>query len=83
MRERIQTLDKDLKKGLTIQGKGFRINDKNIGGYKFEKGAEIRDEINNMGFRLLTETDFALSVPVWKFAYDQRLLNFNLKKVKY
>ena len=35
MRERIQTLDKDLKKGLTIQGKGLRINDKNIGGYKF------------------------------------------------
>ena len=73
MRERIQTLDKDLKKGLTIQGKGLRINDKNIGGYKFEKGAEIRDEINNMGFRLLTETDFALSVPVWKFAYDQKV----------
>ena len=73
MRERIQTLDKDLKKGLTIQGKGLRINDKNIGGYKFEKGAEIRDEINNMGFRLLTETDFALSIPVWKFAYDQKV----------
>ena len=25
-----------------------------------------------MGFRLLTETDFALSIPVWKFAYDQK-----------
>lgn len=80
MRERIQTLDKDLKKGLTIQGKGFRINDKNIGGYKFEKGAEIRDEINNMGFRLLTETDFALSVPVWKFAYDQKVAELQSKE---
>ena len=80
MRERIQTLDKDLKKGLTIQGKGFRINDKNIGGYKFEKGAEIRDEINNMGFRLLTETDFALSVPVWKFAYDQKVVELQSKE---
>ena len=80
MRERIQTLDKDLKKGLSIQGKGLRINDKNIGGYKFEKGAEIRDEINNMGFRLLTETDFALSVPVWKFAYDQKVAELQSKE---
>ena len=80
MRERIQTLDKDLKKGLTIQGKGLRINDKNIGGYKFEKGAEIRDAINNMGFRLLTETDFALSVPVWKFAYDQKVAELQSKE---
>ena len=80
MRERIQTLDKDLKKGLTIQGKGLRINDKNIGGYKFEKGAEIRNEINNMGFRLLTETDFALSIPVWKFAYDQKIAELQSKE---
>ena len=80
MRERIQTLDKDLKKGLTIRGKGLRINDKNIGGYKFEKGAEIRDEINNMGFRLLTETDFALSIPVWKFAYDQKVVELQSKE---
>ena len=80
MRERIQTLDKDLKKGLNIQGKGLRINDKNIGGYKFEKGAEIRDEINNMGFRLLTETDFALSIPVWKFAYDQKVAELQSKE---
>lgn len=80
MRERIQTLDKDLKKGLSIQGKGLRINDKNIGGYKFGKGAEIRDEINNMGFRLLTETDFALSIPVWKFAYDQKIAELQSKE---
>lgn len=80
MRERIQTLDKDLKKGLNIQGKGLRINDKNIGGYKFEKGAEIRDEINNMGFRLLTETDFALSIPIWKFAYDQKIAELQSKE---
>lgn len=72
MRERIQTLDKDLKKGLSINGKGLRLGDTNVGGYKVEQLADIRDDINQMGFRLLTETDFALSIPVWKFAYDQK-----------
>lgn len=72
MRERIQTLDKDLKQGLSIVGKGLRLGDTNVGGYKVEQLADIRDDINQMGFRLLTETDFALSIPVWKFAYDQK-----------
>ena len=72
MRERVQTLDKDLKQGLSIEGKGLRIGDTNVGGYKVEQLADIRDDINQMGFRLLTETDFALSIPVWKFAYDQK-----------
>lgn len=72
MRERVQTLDKDLKKGLSIAGKGLRLGDTNVGGYKVEQLADIRDDINQMGFRLLTETDFALSIPVWKFAYDQK-----------
>jgi hypothetical protein len=72
MRERVQTLDKDLKKGLFIGGKGIRINDTNIANYRAEQLADIRDDINQMGFRLLTETDFALSIPVWKFAYDQK-----------
>lgn len=74
MRERVQTLDKDLKQGLEIGGKGLRIGDTNIGGYKSEQLANIRDDINQMGFRLLTETDFALSIPVWKFAYDNKVL---------
>ena len=74
MRERVQTLDKDLKQGLSINGKGLRIGDTNIGGYKAEQLANIRDDINQMGFRLLTETDFALSIPIWKFAYDKKVL---------
>lgn len=74
MRERVQTLDKDLKQGLSIEGKGLRIGDTNIGGYKAEQLSNIRDDINQMGFRLLTETDFALSIPVWKFAYDKKVL---------
>lgn len=74
MRERVQTLDKDLKQGLSIEGKGLRIGDTNVGGYKTEQLGNIRDDINQMGFRLLTETDFALSIPVWKFAYDNKVL---------
>lgn len=74
MRERVQTLDKDLKQGLSIEGKGLRIGDTNLGGYKAEQLANIRDDINQMGFRLLTETDFALSIPIWKFAYDNKVL---------
>lgn len=74
MRERVQTLDKDLKQGLFIDGKGLRIGDTNVGGYKAEQLANIRDDINQMGFRLLTETDFALSIPIWKFAYDKKVL---------
>ena len=74
MRERVQTLDKDLKQGLSIEGKGLRIGNTNVGGYKAEQLANIRDDINQMGFRLLTETDFALSIPVWKFAYDNKVL---------
>lgn len=74
MRERVQTLDKDLKQGLSIGGKGLRIGDTNIGGYKAEQLDNIREDINQMGFRLLTETDFALSIPVWKFAYDNKVL---------
>lgn len=74
MRERVQTLDKDLKQGLSIKGKGLRISNTNVGGYKGEQLANIRDDINQMGFRLLTETDFALSIPVWKFAYDNKVL---------
>ena len=74
MRERVQTMDKDLKQGLSIEGKGLRIGDTNVGGYKAEQLANIRDDINQMGFRLLTETDFALSIPIWKFAYDKKVL---------
>lgn len=74
MRERVQTLDKDLKQGLEIGGKGLRIGDTNIGGFKAEQLDNIREDINQMGFRLLTETDFALSIPVWKFAYDNKVL---------
>ena len=70
LRERVQTLDKDMRRGLEIGGKGFTIDGKSIGGYTMEQLGEARDAINSWGYRLLAETDLMLSVPIWKDVYD-------------
>lgn len=70
LRERVQTLDKDMRRGLKIGGKGFTIDGKSIGGYTMEQLGEARDAINSWGYSLLSETDLMLSVPIWKDVYD-------------
>lgn len=70
LRERAQTLDKDMRGGLEIGGKGFTIDGKSIGGYTMEQLGEARDAINSWGYSLLSETDLMLSVPIWKDVYD-------------
>ena len=70
LRERAQTLDKDMRRGLEIGGKGFTIDGKSIGGYTMEQLGEARDAINSWGYSLLAETDLMLSVPIWKDVYD-------------
>ena len=70
LRERVQTLDKDMRRGLEIGGKGFTIDGKSIGGYTMEQLGEARDAINSWGYSLLSETDLMLSVPIWKDVYD-------------
>ena len=70
LRERAQTLDKDMRRGLEIGGKGFTIDGKSIGGYTMEQLGEARDAINSWGYSLLSETDLMLSVPIWKDVYD-------------
>ena len=70
LRERVQTLDKDMRRGLEIGGKGFTIDGKSIGGYTMEQLGEARDAINSLGYSLLSETDLMLSVPIWKDVYD-------------
>ena len=70
LRERVQTLDKDMRRGLEIGGKGFTIDGKSVGGYTMEKLGEARDAINSWGYSLLSETDLMLSVPIWKDVYD-------------
>lgn len=70
LRERAQTLDKDMRRGLEIGGKGFTIDGKSVGGYTMEQLGEVRDAINSWGYSLLSETDLMLSVPIWKDVYD-------------
>lgn len=70
LRERAQTLDKDMRRGLEIGGKGFTIDGKSVGGYTMEQLGEARDVINSWGYSLLSETDLMLSVPIWKDVYD-------------
>ena len=70
LRERVQTLDKDMRRGLEIGGKGFTIDGKSVGGYTMEQLGEARDAINSLGYSLLSETDLMLSVPIWKDVYD-------------
>ena len=70
LRERVQTLDKDMRRGLEIGGKGFTIDGKSVGGYTMEQLGEARDAINGLGYSLLSETDLMLSVPIWKDVYD-------------
>lgn len=70
LRERVQTLDKDMRRGLKIGGKGFTIDGKSVGGYTMEQLGEARDAINSWGYSLLSETDLMLSVPIWKDVYD-------------
>lgn len=70
LRERAQTLDKDMRRGLEIGGKGFTIDGKSVGGYTMEQLGEARDAINGWGYSLLSETDLMLSVPIWKDVYD-------------
>ena len=70
LRERAQTLDKDMRRGLEIGGKGFTIDGKSVGGYTMEQLGKARDAINSWGYSLLSETDLMLSVPIWKDVYD-------------
>jgi hypothetical protein len=73
MRERVQTLDKDMRKGLSIGGKGLSVKGVQVGGYKLEQAIDIKDTINNFGYSIIAETDLMLSIPLWKEIYDVEL----------
>ena len=77
LRERIHTLDHDLHEGLSIGGKGMTFFPNNDIGRRISETKhmtkEVRDTISRYGYVFITETDLMLSMPLWKFAYEQKV----------
>lgn len=77
LRERIHTLDHDLHEGLSIGGKGMTFFPNSDIGRRISETKhmtkEVRDTISRYGYVFITETDLMLSMPLWKFAYEQKV----------
>nr|DAI40859.1 MAG TPA: crystallin beta/gamma motif-containing protein [Caudoviricetes sp.] len=77
LRERIHTLDHDLHEGLSISGKGMTFFPNSDIGRRISETKhmtkEVRDTISRYGYVFITETDLMLSMPLWKFAYEQKV----------
>lgn len=77
LRERIHTLDHDLHEGLSIGGKGMTFFPNSDIGRRLSETKhmtkEVRDTISRYGYVFITETDLMLSMPLWKFAYEQKV----------
>lgn len=77
LRERIHTLDHDLHEGLSIGGKGMTFFPNSDIGRSISETKymtkEVRDTISLYGYVFITETDLMLSMPLWKFAYEQKV----------
>lgn len=75
MRERINNLDRDLQKGLTIGGKSYDFTDAGLK-QSISKGKfiskQVADKVNAYGYWSITETDFMLSLPIWAQEYDRK-----------
>ena len=77
LRERIHTLDHDLHEGLSIGGKGMTFFPNSDIGRRISETKhmtkEVQDTISRYGYVFITETDLMLSMPLWKFAYEQKV----------
>lgn len=77
LRERIHTLDHDLHEGLSIGGKGMTFFPNSDIGRRISETKhmtkEVHDTISRYGYVFITETDLMLSMPLWKFAYEQKV----------
>lgn len=75
MRERINNLDRDLQKGLTIGGKSYDFTGDGLK-QSISKGKfiskQVADKVNAYGYWAITETDFMLSLPIWAQEYDRK-----------
>ena len=66
MRDRMNTIDKDIAQGMEIAvGQNTSL--------KLEKAKHLRDEVNRFGFLLITETDLMFSMAMWKHTYDKTM----------
>lgn len=64
MGERINTIDRDFVRGLSLDvGQGV--------GEMQGKAIHARDTINRWGYWFLSETDLMCSMPLWKYKYDK------------
>lgn len=75
MRERINNLDRDLQKGLTIGGKSYDFTGDGLK-QSISKGKfvskQVADKVNAYGYLAITEADFMLSLPIWAQEYDRK-----------
>ena len=75
MRERINNLDRDLQKGLTIGGKSYDFTGDGLK-QSISKGKfiskQVTDKVNAYGYWAITETDFMISLPIWAQEYDRK-----------
>ena len=66
MRDRMNTIDKDIAQGMEIAvGQNTLLTR--------EKAKYLRDKVNRFGYLLITETDLMFSMAMWKHTYDKTM----------
>ena len=66
MRDRMNTIDKDIAQGMEIAvGQNASLTR--------EKAKYLRDKVNRFGYLLITETDLMFSMAMWKHTYDKTM----------
>ena len=66
MRDRMNTIDKDIAQGMEIAvGQNTSLTR--------EKAKYLRDKVNRFGYLLITETDLMFSMAMWKHTYDKTM----------
>ena len=66
MRDRMNTIDKDIAQGMEI-AVGQNTSPTR------EKAKYLRDKVNRFGYLLITETDLMFSMAMWKHTYDKTM----------
>ena len=67
MRERANTIDRDLQQAMRISVDAGEIS------RKVSQAKQFRDEVNRYGYKFITETDLMFSMAMWKYKYDEMM----------